>query len=87
MYWLDDFFSTRQGKSKLPVRDQFKEDEDIQSLHDEDNLVIPPDITPTSESIEEEGEDTELDFTSNTEKTSKHAWKIVHKSGNKWQSI
>ena len=36
MYWLDDFFSTRRGKSKLPVRDQFKEDEDTQSLHDEE---------------------------------------------------
>ena len=87
MHWLDDFFSTRQGKSKLPPRYQFKENEDTQSLHNEENLEIPPDITPTSESIEEEREDTESDFTSNTEKASKRAWKIVQKSGNKWQGI
>ena len=84
MHWLDDFFSTRQGKSKLPLRDQFKEDENTQSLHNEENLEIPPDVTPTS--IEEEREDTEPDFTPNTEKASKCAWKTVQKSGNKWQS-
>lgn len=84
MHWLDDFFSTRQGKSKLPLRDQFKEDENTQSLHNEENLEIPPDVTPTS--IEEEREDTESDFTPNTEKASKCAWKTVQKSGNKWQS-
>ena len=86
MYWLDDFFSTRRGKSKLPVRDQFKEDEDTQSLHDEENLVIPPDITPVSELIEE-GEDTEPDFTFNNQKTSKRASKMAQKSENKWQGI
>ena len=55
MHWLDDFLVTSQGKSNLSVRDQFKEDEDTQSLHDEENVVMPPDITPISESIEEKG--------------------------------
>ena len=68
IHWLDDFLAIRQGKNNLPVRDQFKEDEDKQSLHDEGNLVMPPDITPISELIEEDIEDTEQGFTFNTQK-------------------
>ena len=79
MHWLDDFLARRQGKSNLPARDQFKEYGDAQSLLYEENLVIPSDITPTSQSIEEEGENTEPGFTFNTLKTHKNAWKIVLK--------
>ena len=62
MYWLDDFLATSQSKTNLPVKGQFKEDEDTQSLHDKENLVMIPDITSTSESIKEEEEDTEPGF-------------------------
>ena len=87
MHWLDDFLATSQGKSNLSVRDQFKEDEDTQSLHDEENLIMPPDITPISESIEEEVKDTEPGFTFNTQKASKRESKTVQKSENKRQGI
>ena len=87
IHWLDDFLAIRQGKNNLPVRDQFKEDEDKQSLHDEGNLVMPPDITPISELIEEDIEDTEQGFTFNTQKVSKRVSKIVQKSKNKRQGI
>ena len=53
MDWLDDFLATSQGKGNLLMRSQFKEDEDRQSLNHEKNLVIPPDIIPTSKSIAE----------------------------------
>ena len=46
---------------------------------------MPPDITPISESIEEEGEDTEPGFTFNTQKVSKRVSKIVQNSENKRQ--
>ena len=62
MYWLDDFLATSQSKTNLPVKGQFKEDEDTQSLHDKENLVMIPDITSTSELIKEEEEDTEPGF-------------------------
>ena len=72
------------SRQKQPTcRDQ--EDEDTQSLHDEEKLVITPDIMPTSESIEEEGKDTELGFTFNTQRASKGASKIVQNSENKRQ--
>ena len=58
------------------MRDQLKEDEDTQSLHNQGNLVMPPDITSTFESIEEEREDADPGFTFNTWKTSKHRSKI-----------
>ena len=48
IYCLDDFLASRQGKINLPVRDQFREGENTQSLHDEQNLAMPPDITQTS---------------------------------------
>ena len=69
------------------MRSQFKEDEETQSFHHEENLVIPPDIITTSESIAEAGEDIELGFTFNTRKASKCVSKIVQKSENKWQRI
>ena len=49
MHWLDDFFSARQGKSNLPLNDQFKKDEDTISSHEDENLVIPQDITQRKE--------------------------------------
>ena len=87
IYALVDFFSTRKGKSKLPPRDQFKEDGDIESLHKEENLVIPRDITPTSKSIDEKGQDKEPYFTFNTKKARKRASKIIPVSKSKWQGI
>ena len=87
MHWLIDVLATRHGKSNLPVRDQFKESEDMQSLHDEKNVAMPPNITPISESIEEKVEKTEPGFTFNTQKTSKRVSKIVQKSENKRQGI
>ena len=51
MHWLDHFLAIPQGESDLPVRDQFKEQEDTKSLHDEENLLMSICITPTSETI------------------------------------
>ena len=48
---------------------------------------MPSHITPTSESVEEEGEDTESDFTFDIQKTSQRALKNVQKSENKHQGI
>ena len=48
---------------------------------------MPPDITPTSKSIKQGGDDTEPCFTFNTQKTCKRALKIVQKSENKQQGI
>ena len=40
--WLLSYkHAASQGKSNLPMRAQFNEDEDTQSLHDEKNLAIP----------------------------------------------
>ena len=69
------------------MRGQFKKAEDTQSLHDEENLVIPPDIIPTSESIEEEVEDTDPHFMFNAQKASKRTSKIIQRSENKPQGI
>ena len=87
MNWLDDSVATRQGKSNLTLRSQFKEDEDTQSLYHEENLAISPDIILTSESIAEAGEYIELGFTFSTQKASKRVSKTVQKSENKWQRI
>ena len=48
---------------------------------------MPSHITPTSESVEEEGEDTESGFTFDIQKTSQRALKNVQKSENKQQGI
>ena len=64
------------GKTNLPVRDQLKEDEDTQLLHNQENLVMPPDIILTFESIEEEREDADPGFTFNPWKGSKRRSKI-----------
>ena len=48
---------------------------------------MPPDITPTSKSIKQGGDNTEPSFTFNTQKTCKRALKIVQKSENKQQGI
>ena len=58
------------------MRDQLKEDEDTQLLHNQENLVLPPDITLTFESIEEEREDADPGFTFNPWKASKRRSKI-----------
>ena len=65
----------------------FQEDEDSQSLHDKEQFVISSDITPTSKSTEEKGEDTEPSLTFNTQKASKRASKTVQKIENKRQGV
>ena len=77
MHWLNHFLAIPQGKSNRPVRDQFKEEEDTQSLHDEENLLMNIYITPKSETIQEEEEDTEPGFMFNSQKDSLHASQIV----------
>ena len=62
-----------------------KEIRDTQSLHDEENLVMPPDIKQISEAIEVEREFAEPGFTFSSQKASIRVPKIMQKSENKQQ--
>ena len=77
MHWLNHFLAIPQGRSNGPVRDQFKEEEDTRLSHDKENLLMSIYITPKSETIQEEEEDTEPGFMFNYQKDSLHASQIV----------